>query len=386
MSDRKLEEDARIVEEASAWLEKIERTLNAREAKALRAWLERPAHRDTIIDRCKRWHGPEILAVLGELVPVEMLADKIERRYGEMVIGIFFALSGITLITILIAVNHRLPGTDAKGNPWRSAATFETGIGERKTVPLPDGGSVMLNTSTRVFMSYQPNARDITLLQGEMALDVKHDEARPLQIVAGARMFEVQAGGARINMRRVDRDHVNLTVVRGELMAMRSRLVVPLSPALLRRRVTEGAQLLHASEGGTLGLGWQSISQLPSDEIDSRLAWQAGRMIFRNEPLEDVLHEVQRYTTSRFVLGGNELGSARVTAAFDLGDVQAVRNHLRYRLGIDSRADGKGAFLLMPLLPAAATETYNGCLPNYSCRNLPGAHTVRFFNGIAQAQ
>ena len=81
--------DNRIVEEAARWLEKIERTISREEAQALRAWLKGPGHRDTIIDRCKRWHGPEILAVLGELIPVEKLADRVEKHYGRMVLGIF---------------------------------------------------------------------------------------------------------------------------------------------------------------------------------------------------------------------------------------------------------------------------------------------------------
>lgn len=383
-SEQKREADARIVEEAAAWLERIERTLSASEAKALRAWLGRPAHRETIVDRCKRWHGPEILAVLAELVPVEMLADRVERHYGKMVIGIFFALSGITLITILIALGNRMPGTDDKGNPLRAAETFQTAVGERKLVRFGDGGSMTLNTATRVFMSYQPHSRDITLLAGELALDAKHDAARPLLVSAGGRLFDVQPGGARINIRLVDREHVELTVVEGEVLALRSRLAAPLSPALLRQRVTEGEWRFGASDGGILGAGWQSACRLSSADLDRRLAWQAGRMIFRNEQLEDVLREVERYTPTRFVLTGSELRSQRVSAVFDLGDVESVRSHLRHELGIDSRAAAKGTVLLTPMLPAALQQTYNGCLPNYSCRSLTGAHNVRFFNVSAQ--
>src|SRR3954465_12749644 len=95
-------QEAVIAEQASIWLEKIERTLSPEEGQALRRWLKASSvHRDLLIDRCKRWHGPEILAVLGELVSVEHLSDRIEKHYGRMVLAIVMGISGISLATVV---------------------------------------------------------------------------------------------------------------------------------------------------------------------------------------------------------------------------------------------------------------------------------------------
>ncbi|HKE93743.1 MAG TPA: hypothetical protein VKB34_05515, partial [Povalibacter sp.] len=100
MSEATHQLHARIAEEASAWLEKIERAISAEEGRALRAWLKPPVHREIIVDRCKRWHGPEILAVLGELIPVEALHERVERQYGRVLLAICLGVSGIALITV----------------------------------------------------------------------------------------------------------------------------------------------------------------------------------------------------------------------------------------------------------------------------------------------
>src|SRR5687768_7455940 len=102
-------EQARISEEAANWLEKIERTIGPEEAQALRAWLKLKAHREAIVERCKRWHGPEILAVLGELVPLENFEERVERQYGRLLLGIGMAVTGIATITVLTALARTMP-------------------------------------------------------------------------------------------------------------------------------------------------------------------------------------------------------------------------------------------------------------------------------------
>src|SRR5262245_7456560 len=106
-----------IDEQAARWLEAIERSLKPTEVKALRAWLSVAAHRDAIVSRCKLWHGPEVLAVLSELVPVESMRERVERHYGRMVLAIFLGVSGIGFATVVIAVSKILPGKDPNGNP-----------------------------------------------------------------------------------------------------------------------------------------------------------------------------------------------------------------------------------------------------------------------------
>lgn len=389
MSDATNRVHAHIAEEASMWLERIERTISEAEAQALRSWLKSARHREMIVDRCKRWHGPEILAVLGELVPVETLRDRVEKHYGRMVLAIFLAISGIGLMTVLIAVSKVMPGWDPMGNPLRAEAVVETGVGDRKTLALPDGGSILLNTATRVLINYTPHSRDITVLRGEVAFDARYAAERPFLVQAGARVFEVEPGDARFTLRRITQDQVELTVAQGRVQARESRRPPEISPALLRARVAYGSHTFSASQAGTLSAGWQSAWPLSATELERRTAWQSGRMIFEREPLEDALQEVQRYTSMRFILAEPGLGLTRVTATWPVGDVEAVMRHLRRDLHIESRHTTGTEIVLHRMEQSDAREEPRAsmdCLSNYSCRRLDKAPHVRFVHGLTQTQ
>ena len=76
--------------------------------------------------------------------------------------------------------------------PWRSAGeqVYVTQIGEQQTIVLPDQSQILLNTDSRVAVSYQADRRLLTLHKGEAHFDVAHDAKRP---------FDVYAGGGRVN-------------------------------------------------------------------------------------------------------------------------------------------------------------------------------------------
>ncbi len=368
---------ARIAEEAANWLERIERTIDAEEGQALRAWLKTTSHRAAIVERCKRWHGPEVLAVLGELIPLESFAERVERHYGTMVVAVLLGVMAIGTMTVMFTAARIFQGPDAHGNPRRAEATLESNVGERKRFELPDGGSIVLNTATRARLVYRPRNRDVTLLNGEAAFVVKYDPERPFVVSAGARAFEVQGADARFNLRKISGDKLELTVLEGEVLARASRVPDDVPPALLRAKVEFGEHRFGTLEGGTVGIGWQSAWTLSSKEIERRLAWQSGRVIFESEPVADALREMERYNASRFVLEDSGLGTLRLTGAFNVRDVAGFRRHLKTHLGIDSIETGEATIVLAHRVDDSA-RTYIDCLSNDSCRRLNDAKNVTF--------
>src|SRR5215472_12844461 len=57
-------------EEASRWLGRLGRGLRDDEGTRLREWLRQPLNRKTIAESARLWHEPEVIAVLGELIPL----------------------------------------------------------------------------------------------------------------------------------------------------------------------------------------------------------------------------------------------------------------------------------------------------------------------------
>lgn len=272
-----LEQQARAAEEASQWLEKLERAITSEEGRAFRKWLKTALHREAIVDRCKRWHGPEILAVLGEVIPVETFSERAERHFGRLLLAISLGVTALSSITVIFAVSRVLPHSDEHRNPLHADASVETTVGERKVVRLPDGGSILMNASTSLAMHYMPRSRDIILLRGEARFDVRSDPARPFWVQAGARIFQVETQDATFNVYRIDGDMTELTVSRGRVDLLEPRSWTPLSPALIRTRVDTGAHVFDTGEGGTVGVNWQLPRFIPAAEAERRIAWQQQR-------------------------------------------------------------------------------------------------------------
>jgi hypothetical protein len=56
-------------EEAAMWLARLARGIHPEEVPALRVWLKERLNRRIILDMARLWHGPDILALLSELIP-----------------------------------------------------------------------------------------------------------------------------------------------------------------------------------------------------------------------------------------------------------------------------------------------------------------------------
>jgi transmembrane sensor len=263
--------EKRVAEEAAMWLEKLERTLKRDESAHLRAWLKSRYHRQVIVQRCKLWHGPEILAILGELVSVESLHARVERQYGRVVLAIFLGVSGIGFATVLIAVSKIWPGAEAGQNAYRLELDLRTEATSGRNVRLPDGSLLRLGSGTRVLVSYGTNSRDVTLLRGEATFAVSV-ESRSFNVYAFPRRFEAQLEGTRFNLRRVDNDQVELIVIAGQVTALAASQRAPLPPALLRARPSFGEHTFKSSQAGTLGAGWQLTRALTPQEVEAHTA------------------------------------------------------------------------------------------------------------------
>lgn len=267
---------AQIVEEASMWLEKLERAISKDDIGQLRRWLKRRAHREAIVERCKRWHGEDIRAVLGELVPAETFAERAERRYDRMLIAAVFTTLALSTTTVLVATVRVWSNSANHHNLIRSEAMQETAAGERKRIKLPDGSSIVMNERARLQVSYIPSRREVSLLRGQATFNVAADGRRPFIVYAGFRQIDVVTGSATFDVDRVSNENSRLAVATGQVEVPEPRVSPKLSPALLREHVDSGSHTFLAPEMGMLGPGWYSATKVATDEIEERVSWQQG--------------------------------------------------------------------------------------------------------------
>jgi transmembrane sensor len=267
---------AQIVEQASMWLEKLERAINKEDIVQLRRWLKRRAHREAIVERCKRWHGEDIRAVLGEMVPAESFVERAERRYDRMVITMVLAVMAMSATTVLVATVRVWSKSANHHNLIRSEAMEETGPGEHKRIKLPDGSTIVMNERAWLQVSYIPNRREVSLLRGEVTFNVVADDKRAFIVYAGSRQFDVVTGAATFDVERISKDNAKLVVASGQVEVPEPRESVKLSPALVREHVESGGHTFIAPEVGSLGPAWYSAARVDAGEIEKRMSWQQG--------------------------------------------------------------------------------------------------------------
>jgi len=348
----------RVQEEASMWLSRLGRGLRPEEAAGLREWLQRPEHRRVILDTARLWHGPDIIAVLGELFPAG--PEPMESEYTWRFFARVGLTTALTIGLVYIAVTGDQPWSHIRFQ-WARAhgqtcnvplerpvgrGWYSTSVGERRQFALPDSTAVTLNTYTCLSVAYFSSTRDVFLPYGEATFHVAHDPHRPFFVRAGNRKF--QALGTNFNVRVLTPEDVELTVTEGNVKVVYTPISWPETPAeaRLRANMTTDDTTVGALETALVEPGMQFVRKLEASDVDNLLAWQQGQIFFKGEPLQSAIAEVARYTRARFVLADQKLGNVLIDGRFRTGDVEGLLMTLRQEFSIDSRRDAQGRIVL----------------------------------------
>jgi transmembrane sensor len=339
-------------EDAGRWLANLSRGLDKEDGAELTAWLADGANRAALLEKAPPWQRPDIVALLSQLFPNSAeLVEPPRRQRSVLSMGLTGVAASAIVVFGALALMGRNPSTllsDASAHPSGDLVkTYITAVGGRQDVTLLDHSKIRLNTGTRMTVAFSERSRDVTLDYGEASFNVAPDAARPFNVHAGKRDFQVL--GTRFNVRVLNPDNVELTVAEGEVKVLYAPPRWPETPAKRRENLSYGETTLTALETALVEPGYQSVRSLVADEMETRLAWQRGMLVFDGAPLEDVLAEVDRYTMTKFVLTDKALANVRIAGTFKTGDVDSLLGELREKYHVDSRRDPQGHVVLSAL-------------------------------------
>ncbi len=202
----------RVATETAIWLARLERGLQAHEGAELREWLRQSTHGDAIVEAAKLWHGPDIVAVLAELVPVGFGTPRAPRKKTlrpiHLAIGICLGLVMLAAPIVMVRQMTRGLYTSRNGQspvnsmPW-GETIYTTKPGEVRAVTLADGSKMTLNGHTRIAVWLGTAFRQATLDFGEAIFQISPQRQRPFEVTAAGRnfqappsMFDLQVNGA----------------------------------------------------------------------------------------------------------------------------------------------------------------------------------------------
>ncbi|MBX3301087.1 MAG: FecR family protein [Nitrospira sp.] len=214
---------------------------------------------------------------------------------------------------------------------------YETAKGAQRQVILTDGSSVTLNTDTRLTVEFSRNQRAIRLERGEAWFTVSHDERRPFTVhIANSTIRDI---GTQFIVDKSS-DGVLVSVWEGivevEVPASGGGTPSP-RPAVLRA----GQQVSYGTDGRMSDVGFFDRNRVGS--------WKEGKLIFRSQPLKQVLEEISRYRPENITLLDPNLGALPVSGVFNIQELDRVVETLQAALPIRAQRVRENLILIEPV-------------------------------------
>jgi transmembrane sensor len=158
----------------------------------------------------------------------------------------------------------------------------------------------------------------------------------------------VQAVGTAFSLEITSDQQIELIVTEGKVLVGVHQShggpteVMPVVLAPFSVTVIAGEQL-------TLGFPDEEITEVSPEEIEVKLSWRQGNLIFQGESLEEAVAEIGRYTTVEFVILDDDLRKVRIAGLFKAGDVDGLLAALRENFDIAYQRNSDGKILLSRL-------------------------------------
>lgn len=308
--------ERRATAEAAAWFVRIDgEGLSPTEVEQFAAWRRVPENAREYQDVAALWDEFDRIPVaarpspaISAVVAVPSRPLRRSRRvgaWGAAVAAIAACVMGLVAVPSLML-------------QWR--ADVVTRVGEIRTVQLPDGSTVTLDTDSAVTLDFNSGRRRVRLLAGEAAFNVVSDPSRPFVVEA--------AGGSTraLGTEFIVRDDAGLATVIG----IEHRVEVSYGTPRLAASAVTLAPGEQVGYGASIGLGRIGPAPVNAD------SWRRGQLMVENRPLAEVVAELDRYHHGRIKIIGDDVAQLAVNGVFPISDTRASVDSLRDSLGLST--------------------------------------------------
>lgn len=217
--------------------------------------------------------------------------------------------------------------------------TYSTGIGEERTVMLPDGSTVVLNALTTIRVRFTKSVREVEFEQGQALFHDVVDKARPF--IVKTEGTTIRAIGTQFDVyNRADRTVV--TVIEGEVaIAEAADGGRPVGRSIASVAKPPLASLLpatvFASAGEQVIATPRQIGKSKHADIAAATGWVERRLVFDSTPLAEVAEQFNLYSNRRLVIADPELRSVGISGVYSSADPDSLIGFLRAQPTLDVR-------------------------------------------------
>ena len=239
------------------------------------------------------------------------------------------------LVAFGAALTYFLSGS---GLEDRLLQKYVTRIGEQRTIELNDGSVVTLNTNAQLVVDYGDRSRRILLERGEAYFEVVRDSERPFTVDLG--FGYVTALGTAFNIRK-NRERFQVAVIEGTVALHELAEEIPESPA--RLQASEQPVVISAPSEHVLEEGWVAEFDLSRDQLkafrpesmDRYEGWRGGMLGFYQEPLNQVVRELNRYSRKKILIEDASIMEFSVSMVVSIHEIDSALMGLERVLPIE---------------------------------------------------
>ncbi|MDB5277402.1 MAG: FecR family protein [Ferruginibacter sp.] len=265
------------------------------------------------------------------VIRMESVADKKRRNIFRLAIKVAAVVFIITGLFIARGYFNKNTAGDIQ--------TYAAAYGERKTIQLPDGSSVAINSGStvRINQHFGLESRDV-YLQGEAFFEVKHNAKIPFIVHTAA--MEVKALGTAFNVKAYQNELFTETaLIRGLVevtLIEENNLKLVLHPNEKIKWKTIHIDSTKASESTVLSTS--NIMEADSlrkkivatnDGIIKEIAWKADKLIFFDEEFDEIARLLERWYNVKINFEDDALRNYHFSGVFEKEDLITVLNFLK---------------------------------------------------------
>lgn len=182
-------------------------------------------------------------------------------------------------------------------------SSYQTRLGQIKTVILDDGSRVTLNTETKITVRFDDETRHVTLREGEAFFEVTDDAGRPFIVEAGRATAKVV--GTKFSVLRLASEPVEVMVQEGSVE------VGDVSTASAKPILVKANTRVIVPQRDSY-----MVQELSPADLDRRLTWRHGMLSFENTPLVQAVQAFSRYSRLDIQIRGSEIAAEPITGYF----------------------------------------------------------------------
>jgi transmembrane sensor len=201
--------------------------------------------------------------------------------------------------------------------PWRALnADYRTAVGERRTVTLADGTSIVLDTDSAIDIDFSQHERAIRLVQGAIMIATGHADASQRRFFVDTPSGRLEALGTRFAVRR-DAADTRLDVFES---------AVRIQPA----DAPENAVVLQAGQRARFDS--RHVMTPEALQIDDA-SWTEGVIVASSMRLDAFLAEVGRYRRG-VIRCDRAIADLRLSGTYPLDDTDRILSALANALPV----------------------------------------------------